>query len=285
MGKIGFVTDSTCGIHPELRKKYNIKVAPYSINFEEESVRDNEKEMSPAEFEEKCKATGIMPKTAVPSSGIITGLYDELKAQGCDTVMSIHTGSEVSGIVGAAEIAAKDTDLDVAIVDSHIVGMPLGFMVLEGVKAAERGMSKDEIVSLVNKVRANTNMYITTVEVAHIESSGRIRGAEEAAESAIKVKPIIAFEGGIPKVQETPRTTKAALARMIEMVQERSGGKKIIAAAVTHANREKEAVKFAEQVKEAFGLDDVHLYELGLTLTVHLGNGALSVIPLYDYES
>ena len=281
MGKIKVVTDSTCSLPPDLIEKYGIRVIPYAIQFATESYRDGI-DIDVESFHQKLRSEGTMPKTAIPSPGEFTALYRSIAKPG-DSIISIHAGKKISGICDSAELASADLPhFDITVVDSNITSMPLGFMVLEAAKAAEAGKSKDEILALIEEVKANTLFFATSVELEHIKESGRIVGAKEAADSAVKVKPIIHFIDGIPQVIEKQRTQSAVLKRMIELVQEKAAGRSIKQIAITHANLEPAALDFKAKVEEALSPPEILVTELGATLTVHLGPGSLMLTVYYN---
>jgi DegV family protein with EDD domain len=282
MSKIRVVTDSTVNLPPELIEKYRIEIIPYTVQFGEESYLDDGVNMTPQEFDEKCAASGVMPKTAFPSSSVLVEAYRKLAKEGAETVFAIHVGSKLSGLYGAAVAAATEVpEVDAVVVDTGFVSWPVSFTVLEAARAIEAGKTKEEILALVERAKENSVFFATSVELEFIKESGRIGGAEAAADSEVKVKPIITIKDGAAGVAEKVRTQKAALRRMIELVKEGAKGRPIKMLGVSHANREAAARDFREQVEEELGLSDVMLAELGLVLTVHLGPGCLTLGACY----
>jgi DegV family protein with EDD domain len=281
VSKIRVMTDTTVNLPPEVIEKHRIEVIPYTIQFGEESYLDGI-DMTPQEFDEKCAATGIMPKTAFPSAAVVADGYRQLAQEGAETVVAVHVGSKMSGLYGASEVAASEVpEVDAVVVDTGFVSWPVSFIALEAARAAEAGKTKEEIAALTETVKENCAFFATSVELEYIKSSGRIVGAEEAADTGVKVKTIITIEDGVPGVAEKVRTQKAALRRMIELVKENAGGRPIKMVGVSHANREAAALDFKKQVEEGLGVSDVFLAELGLVLTVHLGPGSLTLGAYY----
>jgi DegV family protein with EDD domain len=282
MAEIKIVTDSTCSLPPELISQHGITVVPYAIQFASESYRDGV-DLDVEQFEEKVRSEGDMPKTAIPSPGEFAEVYRTLSGQS-DTLISIHAGKKVSGICGSAELGAAEVpEVHVEVVDSNIVCMPMGFMVLEAAKAGQAGKTKEEILALIEEVKENTGFFATSVELEFIKESGRIVGAEEAAESAVKVKPIIAFTDGVPGVIEKVRTQAAVLGRMIELAKEKAAGRAIEQVAIVHANVEEVALQFKERVEKELAPKVTLVSQLGPTLTVHLGPGSLVLVPFYSF--
>jgi DegV family protein with EDD domain len=281
MSKIRVITDSTVNLPPEVIEKYGITVIPYTIQFGEESYLDGIN-MTPQEFDDKCAATGVMPKTAFPSSNMLVEAYRKSAKEGAETVFAIHVGSKLSGLYAVAVAAATEVpEVDVVVVDTGFVSWPVSFAVLEAARASEAGKTKEEILALVERAKENSVFFATSVELEFIKESGRIGGGGEAADSEVKVKPIITITDGSAGVAEKVRTQKAALRRMIELVKEGANGRPLKMVGVSHANREAAALDFKKQVEEELGFPDVTLAELGLVLTVHLGPGCLTLGACY----
>lgn len=281
---IRIVTDSTTSLPPELISEYGIKVVPYTVQFATESYRDGV-DISIEQFEAKWREEGTMPKTAIPSPGEFIEAYRAV-AQPGGSVISVHAGRKISGICGSAELAAAEVpDIDVTVVDSNITSMPLGYMVLEAAKAAKAGKGKGAILALIEEVKKSVGFFATSVELAFIKSSGRIVGAGQAADSVVKVKPIIVFDDGIPKVVEKLRRQSAILNRIIELAKEAAAGRLIKQVAIVHANVEEVALSFKERVEKELAPKSVMVTQLGVTLTAHLGPGSFILVPYYAEPS
>jgi len=273
MAKIRIVTDSTCSLPPELISQYGITVVPYAIQFANESYRDGV-DIDVEQFDEKVRSEGDMPKTAIPSPGEFAEVYQALAEQ-ADTVISIHAGKKVSGICGSAELGAAEVpEVQVEVVDSNIVCMPMGFMVLEAAKAAEAGKTKDEILAIIEEVKENTGFFATSVELEFIKESGRIVGAGEAADSAVKVKPIIQILDGEVLPVENVRTKRKALRRLIELVQALGPLEEV---AIIHSSNVTEAQETRQRMAPLRPVDRIPIVEAGPVLGTHAGPGAVGI--------
>jgi DegV family protein with EDD domain len=147
MGQIKVVTDTAASVPPDLAARHGMGIARYSVQFGTESFVDNGTDMTVDEFETKRITTGLVPKSAIPATGKLVDIYKAIAKPG-DTIFSIHTGGKISGIVGAAHIAAQEVpDVDVVVFDSDIVSMAVGYMALEAAEAAEAGATKDQIIT------------------------------------------------------------------------------------------------------------------------------------------
>jgi DegV family protein with EDD domain len=275
MGKVRVVTDTASSITPELIEKYNVGVARYTIQFGTESFVDDGIDLTVDEFEQKRVTTGQIPKTAIPASGKFTELYRSISEPG-DTIYSIHVGSKLSGILGSAQLGAEGVaDRDVVVFDTDSVCMVETLMLIEVAEAAAAGATKEELVGLLNELKTRTDFLSTSVELEYIKESGRIGGAEKAADAAIKNIPIIRIQDGRAGVTEQLRTQNAVLRRIIELIKIRAGDKPIKRLAISHSNREEGALKYREIIERELAPEHLYVGQLGITLMTHLGPGAL----------
>lgn len=281
MGQMRFVVDTAASMPPYLVEKYDFAVARYAVQFGTESYLDNGKDLTEAEFETKRIESGVVPKTGIPPVGQFVEIYRSIAKPG-DTIFSIHVGTKLSGIVGTAQSAAQEVpELDIVVFDSNSVSMAQGLMAIEAAEAARAGKNRDEILALLERVKNQTDFFSTSVELEYIKESGRIVGAERAADAAVKNIPIIRLKDGAAGVTEQARTQNGALKRTIELIKERAAGKPIKRLAISHANREEVALKYREMIESELSPQDLAFGQLGITLMVHLGPGALATSVLY----
>jgi DegV family protein with EDD domain len=282
MGQIKVVTDSAASLIPELQEKHHITICPYSVQFGSESFVDDGVEMPVAEFEQKRITSGLVPKTAIPSSGKFVEHYRSIAKPG-DTIFSIHCGTKLSGIVGSAHIAAEETpDLDVVVFDTNSVGMVEGWLSIGVAEAAAKGASRQDLIDLLKDLQTRTDFISTSVELEYIKESGRITGGAKASEAAVKTVPIIRIQDGKAGVIEQARTQNAVLRRIIEIIKQRAGDRPVKRLAVSHSNREEGARRYLEMIEKELAPGEISFGQLGITLMVHLGPGALATSVEYE---
>ncbi|MBC7334124.1 MAG: DegV family protein, partial [Actinobacteria bacterium] len=140
---IAIVTDSTSDIPKELCDKYNITTVPLSVIFGEETFTDNGVDITVEQFYKKLKTSEKLPTTAQPTPQDFLKTYTEL-LKDYETIISIHISKKMSGTIDSAEMAKKELEgKDIVIVDSELVHMPLGFLVLKAAQLAKEGKSKE----------------------------------------------------------------------------------------------------------------------------------------------
>ncbi|MBI3362821.1 MAG: DegV family protein [Chloroflexi bacterium] len=282
MNKIALVTDTTVNMPPDMVARMDIRVVPVYVNFGTESYKDYE-ELPPAKFYEKLAAVkaagGEMPKTSQPSPEDFRKVYEQCREEGSHSAISVHVTAKASGTCASAELAKTMAGhIHVHVVDSATTSMQMGFMLMEAHDAMESGGGLPEMLAAVEKVKAHSSLVFTVTELEHLAASGRTEGAEKATEAAVKVKPVISIEGGVPKAVGQERTQKAALERVLAMTKEKMANHHLQRLAVVHGNTEAKAKEWAKEATAALGFSgEPYVVDFGPALAVHFGPGLLGV--------
>lgn len=282
MPRVALVTDTTCNLPPDLVARYQVRVVPVYVIFGDRSYKDFV-ELPPETFYRRLaeykQQTGKMPTTSQPTPEDFRQVYAELAQAGYEDIISIHVTAKSSGTCQSAQMAAGMIEgARVHVVDSGTTSMHMGFMLLEAAETLAQGGSVQEALAAVERVKAHSCLFFTVTEVEHLAASGRTEGAERVTQAAIQVKPIIGVIDGVPKAVATERTQKAALRRVLSLVQERMGQARPRRLAVVHGNIPDQAQAFARQAQEALGFDgEPYVVDFGPALAVHFGSGLLGV--------
>ena len=76
MPGVHIVTDSACDLTDQLVKEHSVIVVPLSIRFGDEELEDR-RQLTPAEFWERCRGKGDLPSTAAPSPGAFQAAFQQ----------------------------------------------------------------------------------------------------------------------------------------------------------------------------------------------------------------
>src|SRR4030043_1887982 len=153
MSKIAIVTDSTADIPKDLIEKFKIKVIPLYVNFEDRSYLEDGLDITGKQFYEKLKEAKKQVTTSQPTPQDFLKAYNELLKEN-ETIISIHISRKMSGTFASAEIARKElVGKDIEVIDSELVHMPLGILVIRAAELALGGKSKEEILKTINDLK------------------------------------------------------------------------------------------------------------------------------------
>jgi DegV family protein with EDD domain len=232
--RIGFVTDSTADIPPEVCSRYGIQVIPALVNIYGQSYLDGA-EITREQFYTSLPDLNPPPMTSSPSVGAFQQCYDKLIKAGMDFVVSIHPPNSLSGIFNAARLAAQDFDQHVKVVDSGQLSLGLGFQVILAAETAARGGLLDEVLATVASVRQRVRVAALLDSIEYVRRSGRVSWAIAMIGGVLRLQPLIA------------RTRLQGVQRLLETLNSWGPLERL---AVLHTNAEAAALQLFDQVKD-----------------------------------
>lgn len=275
-GKIRVVTDSTAYIPAEALGDFDIPVIPLWLIWGDENFRDGV-DIDPPTFYGRLPGSKVFPTTSQPSAGEFVEFFQQA-AVGAETIVGVFISSKLSGTVASA-LAAKIQlpGMDIRVVDSLSTSMGLGFAVLTAARAAAAGKSADEIVAAVEQVRDGMNVMFAVDTLEYLHRGGRIGGAKRLLGTALNLKPLLYLEEGRIEALASVRTKRKAVARMLDVAEERLAGKRIAEAAVLEVDALEEGRSLAQRVKERFGVSSVCITTVSPTIGTHAGPGTVGI--------
>jgi DegV family protein with EDD domain len=271
---IKIVTDSTNNLSEDILKRYDIRVAPISIQFGEETYEE-EIDIDRDLFYRKIDEMGILPTSAQPTPAWFTKHYTELTEQGHSilaiTITSKHSGTYESAVLAKSMVP----EADVEVFDSLSISLGTGWMVLEAARAIEEGQNRQQILSRLEGIRDRHSFVFTPATLKYLQMSGRVGTLQGALASLLSVKPIITLEDGLLEARENIRTRGKATDRLIEFTEERLGTTDPVNMAVVHARAPEEGQALLERAKAHFNCKETMIADLVASLSVHGGPGVL----------
>ena len=171
MTQVKIVTDSSVTIEPEIVKELNITVVPLSVMID--SVLYSDADLKEGEFLRLMQESKNLPKTSQPPVGLFAEIFEELGKDG-SKILAIHMSHALSGTVEAARQGASLSTADVTVLDSSFTDQALKFQVVEAARLAQEGQDIEAIVSHVEEVKRNTELYIGVSTLENLVKGGRI---------------------------------------------------------------------------------------------------------------
>jgi DegV family protein with EDD domain len=278
---IHVVTDSTCDLPKHYVDRHNIKVVPIVIHFDEEVYLDGET-IDKATFYRMIEERQALPKTSQPSPGDFSNAYREIagaaEAHG-DEILSVHVTGKLSGTFRSAQMAAEmvKDDIRVTAFDSLGGSAGLGYMCIEAARMAEAGASLEEIISRLEYMRSEINIFLTLADLRFAQMSGRVGRLQGTLVSLLNVKPIIFLQDGIIDARERVRARRRAIGRMLELTTECVGDSPVNVG-IVHAEAPEDAQELMAQAQELFNCQECYVNDLALGLAVQFGPGTLGIV-------
>lgn len=278
--RLRIVTDSTADLPEEIRKAHRIEVVPLNVHFGEEVLKDGE-EIWAEEFYHRLKSEGTLANTSQPSPAEFVKVYERLAGE-ADHIFSIHISEKMSGTVSSAQLAAEMVQgkIGVTVIDSELVSMALGFVVLAAARAVMAGGGREEVVSAIERVRREIRVYFTVETLAYLNRTGRIGKASALLGSLLNIRPILSLaEGLIVPVEKFRGTPAKANLRLLELLGEAMGGRPCRVALV-HADVPEEAERLKSLLLQYVRIEEFFLSMIGPIVGAHAGPGTIGVMAV-----
>lgn len=278
MNKVAIVTDSTAYLPKECIDQYQISTIPLSMIWGDQILRDGV-DIQPAEFYDRLSKSKIMPTTSQVTPAAMLETFQPLLAQGYD-VLGIFLSSKFSGTIQSA-IQARDM-LDgaaerVAIVDSQLTTMAMGWPVLTSARAAQAGENLAECQKIAENTCKNSGVLFVVETLEFLRRGGRIGGASALLGTALNIKPVLEMRDGRIESVEKIRTKQKAIQRMLELTSERISGRTPVRVAVTHANSEADASSVLKLANAQFSPIETLTSSLSPVIGTHAGPGTVAL--------
>jgi len=270
---VRIVTDSTADLPAGLAARLDITVVPCYVVFGTESYRD-EVELTKQQFYEKLAGASVIPTTAAPPPVIYEEAYRHLAHETHD-IVSIHLAAGLSAIHASATAAAASVSgTRIVVLDSEQVTMGYGWMAVAAGEAARRGESLEQIVALVEGMKARSRVLAILDTLDFVYRGGRVGWVRAMVGALLRIKPIIEVYGGDVRLVERGRTWKRSLDQLMERVQALGPLERAI---VLHANAPEMAEHVADRLKIMAPEWDRLVGQAGVTIASHAGPRAVGI--------
>lgn len=276
MAQVKIVTDSTAMLTPEEAAEFDVKIVPLSITIDGTSYQDGVT-LSRVEFMDKMAEAKNLPQTSQPALGYFTEVYESIMAADPETqIISIHLTKGLSGTADAARQAALMVEGDITTLDSEFIDRAEGFQVLAAAKLAAAGASKEAVLAEIQRVRDNTQLYLTVSNLDNLVAGGRLSKTAGFIAGVLNIKVGAHIEQGNINVEVKGRgakSTKAYLKKIVEQMQAAPNG--VAAIGISHAGIPVEAQELADKVNEIFPDVKIVVQQTSPTVSTHTGAGAI----------
>ena len=281
MSRIAVITDSNSGINFEDAKELGIKVLPMPFLIDGKTYFE-EISLSQEEFFEKLE-NDVDISTSQPSPESVMKIWDEALEE-ADEVVYIPMSSGLSSSCHTALMLADDYDGRVQVVDNQRISVTQRQSVLDAMELAKRGLTAVQIKEKLEKVKFESSIYIMLDTLKYLKKGGRITPAAAAFGSALRLKPVLTIQGEKLDAYAIAKTKKQGVKKMLAAIEDdinkRFGGTdhmENIHMEIAHTKNPEAAEDLKQQIIEKFGVTEVDLYPLSLSIACHIGPGSIAV--------
>ena len=275
--KIALLTDSCADISKADIAENKIRVVPLRILCPDGEYSDGV-DITSYDIYERLQR-GELPKTSLPTAADITGIFDEIAAEGYDGVIAVMLSGGLSGTYNLLRFMGSERrDLNVCVFDSLNGSMGQGLILLQLAQDIRAGMSWEELTERrVPQLIKNTFAFFSVDTLEYLHKGGRIGYITSIAGTLLNIKPVITFaEDGKLQTAAKVRGSNNLEAKFEELVTEKLGGSKHYNLAIANGGNPDGAKSLRERITSALnGYSNVWEGEIGGTLSAHIGKGIL----------
>lgn len=281
MHRVKVVTDSNSGITQEMAKALGISVLPMPFYINDKLYFEEITLSQPQFYEFLAQDAEI--STSQPAPGDVQELWDSLLQDGGE-IVHIPMSSGLSGSCQSAKMLAENYDGRVEVVNNQRISVTQHQSVLDAIKLAENGHSAREIREILEERRFESSIYISLETLQYLKKGGRITPAAAMIGTVLNLKPVLTIQGEKLDAFAKVRGKKLARKTMIEAIEadiqnrfysEWTDGS--LRLQVAYTGERAEAEDWKQELMEAFPNREILMEPLSLSVSCHIGPGALAV--------
>ncbi len=282
MGKIAIVTDSNSGITQEQGRALGVSVLPMPFYIDEKMYLEGIT-LTQEDFYKRLTNDEKI-STSQPSPAEVCGLWDSLLRE-YDEVVHIPMSSGLSNSCESAMGLARDYNGRVQVADNQRISVTQRQSVLDALTLKNAGKSAAEIKKILEDEKFESSIYITVETLKYLKNGGRITPAAAAIGTVLNLKPVLQIQGEKLDAYAKVRGKKQAKRVMIKAMEEDLKKRfqtyaekgEMCLQIVYSGTSPKEAEEYKVEVAAAFPGYEIWVDRLSLSVSCHIGDGALAL--------
>jgi DegV family protein with EDD domain len=280
-GAIAVVTDSNSGITQQQSAALGLHVLPMPFTMDGEEYFEDIN-LTQEMFYEKLQNDAVIA-TSQPAPAAVTDLWDKL-LKDYGEVIHMPMSSGLSASCHSAAALARDYPGKVHVIDNRRISVTLRQAAIDAVTLANAGKTGAEIKATLEKCSGESSIYIMVSTLRYLKQGGRITAAGAAIGTLLNIKPVLQIHGDKLDAYAKKRGTKQARAAIITaMIHDFENRFAAYASpdkmnlSVAYSYDEDAANDFKREAEEAFPGYGIHVDPLSLSVSCHIGPGALAL--------
>ena len=229
-------------------------------------------------------AQDVNVSTSQPALGLLREAFIEyLKSY--DEIVYIPMSSGLSMSCYSAKALVQEEFSDrIFVVDNQHISVTQKRSVLDALALVNEGYSGSEIRDMLERNKKLSSIYIMVDTLKYLRKGGRITPAVAVMGSLLKIKPILQIHGDKLDKWKQTRTLENAKRLMLDKAAEDilelttvDNRKDNIYIDVAYTYDDKEALKLRDEITNRFGVENVFVNPLSLSVSCHIGPNALAI--------
>ena len=281
--KTAIVTDSNSGITQALSADLGVYTIPMPFLINGEQFHEDIN-LTQEQFYEKLKDDKAQISTSQPSAYDVGELWKKL-LNDYDDIVCIPMSSGLSETCHTlTHLAETEFAGKVYVVDNRRISITQKSSVLDAIELSKQGKSAKEIAEILTERAMQASIYIMVDTLKYLKKGGRLTPAVAMIGTLLKIKPVLQIQGAKLDQFAKPRNFVKAKQIMLDAIKSDLGnrfadlvkeGKIKISDADT--GKDDEARILSQEAEEALGMPVEFVDPLSLSVSCHIGPGALAI--------
>ncbi|AVK82851.1 fatty acid-binding protein DegV [Lysinibacillus sp. B2A1] len=272
-------TDSGCDLPKSYYEENDIVLLPLRVHLNNNEY-DDVMSIDSKEIYNAIRQ-GARPKTSQVSPELFLKHFENL-AKNEEEGIYIAFSSELSGTYSTAvmirnQVLEQYPSLKLAIIDSKCASLGHGLVVEEAVRLRNLGASFEDIEARITALAPQIEHLFTVEDLDYLAKGGRVSKASAFLGGLLSIKPILNVEDGKLVPIEKSRGRKKAIARMLELMQERGEKFSEKVVGISHSDDAAFASDVKDAIQERFSPKEIQVTMIGSAIGSHVGPGTIAI--------
>ncbi len=280
MSRIIITADSTADIPAEIAQKYNIRISPLHVLYDDEDYADSV-DITPEYIIERYEDRNQLPSTSAVTPEEYRLFFKQILREGYDEIVHIAFCSEMSSTYQNAVIAAGEFDEKIYVVDSRCLSVGMMLLAIRACEFRDMGFSGERIADIVKDLTERNIGGFLLSQLEFLHKGGRCSSVSLLGANLLNIKPSIVVKDGAMSVAKKYRG-KDEMCRLkymkdrIAEYEDRIDTSRIVLHTTCDLT-DKERKMYKKELKKLIKCDEIIVSTAGCVITSHCGPGTFSL--------
>ena len=275
---IGIITDSNSGITAKQAEQWGIRVVPMPFYINNEAYYEGEN-LNQEEFYKFLEESAEV-NTSQPSPGQVTNTWDEI-LKDKESIVYIPMSSGLSSSCETAMVLSNEYEGKVFVVNNRRISVTQLQSIKDAVNLVKQGKSASEIKEILEERQYKSSIYIVPETLDYLKKGGRLTPAVASIAKVLNIKPVLQIQGdkldAFKKVRGMKQAKRAMKEAIADDINNRFSDIKNMRIYAAYTGSKEIGDVWKEELEEAFPDYNIEVYPLSLSVSCHIGPGALGI--------
>ena len=280
MNRILITTDSTADIPADIAAKYQIRISPLHVLYDNEDFSDGV-DVTPEYIIERYNEKGELPSTSAVTPEGYRVFFKRLLREGYDEIVHIAFCSGMSSTYQNAVIAAQEFDESIYIIDSRCLSAGQMLLAIRACELRDLGFSGKRIADIIGDLTEKNVGGFLLSQLEFLHKGGRCSSVSLLGANLLNIKPSVVVKNGAMTVAKKYRgkdemcRLKYIKDRLAEFEGEIDTRRIVLHTTCDLSEKERKAYK--KELKKLVKCDEIIMSTAGCVITSHCGPGTFAL--------